>query len=126
MLRDSWRFLYGDVRGKIKICLFTDSESTLECVASSKQVDRKTFRMIIVNLKERLTKGDITSYAWLPTERMWVDLLTKEKRLLQQLEDVLMMNDMDLGDTEVNEVKAFGQDVRMESREVDEDSGEVV
>ena len=37
--------------------LFTDSESTLESVASSKQIVTKTLRMTIVDLKERLIKG---------------------------------------------------------------------
>ena len=69
--------------------------------------------MTIVDLKERLIRGEITSIAWLPTERMWADLLTKEKKLPEDLEDVLMKNDMDIKDTSVNEVKAFGQEVRM-------------
>ena len=122
--------MFGDVSGRIKIRLFTDSESTLESVASSKQVDRKTLRMTIVDLKERLIKGDVTSYAWLPTERMWADLLTKEKRLPEELEDVLLRNEMHLQDTNINEVKAFGQEVRMinirNRKAVDGDSGEVV
>ena len=70
---------------------------------------------MIVDLKKRLVKGDVTSDTWLPTERMWADLLTKEKSLLQHLEHVLMRNDMDLGDARFNEVKAFGQEVRMEN-----------
>ena len=69
--------------------------------------------MTIVDLKERLIQGVITSIAWLPTERMWADLLTKEKKLPEDLEDVLMKNNMDIKDTSVNEVKAFGQEVRM-------------
>ena len=75
------QLLYGEVTGRIPIHLFTDSESTLESVASSKQVVTKTLRMTIVDLKERLIRGEITSIAWLPTERMWADLLTKEKKL---------------------------------------------
>ena len=73
--------LYGEDKKRIKIRLFTDSESSLESIASSKQIERKTLRMTVVDLKERLVEGDILSYAWLPTERMWADLLTKEKRL---------------------------------------------
>ena len=69
--------------------------------------------MMIDNLKERLIEGDILSYAWLPTESMWADLLTKEKRLPENLEDVLMRNVMELPETHINEVKAFGQEVRM-------------
>ena len=39
--------------------------------------------------------------------------LNKGEKLLESLEDVLLKNKMDLGDTTLNEVKAFGQEVRM-------------
>ena len=50
--------------------LFTDSESTLESVASTKQISIKTLRNIIVDLKKRLVRGKIFSYLWLPTQNM--------------------------------------------------------
>ena len=74
----------------------TDSESTLESVSSSKQISTKTLRMTIVDLKDWLIQGDILSYAWLPTEMMWVDILTKEMKLPPGLENVLVNNEMDL------------------------------
>ena len=46
---------------------------------------------------------------------MWADILTKEKKLPQSLEDVLIKNEMNLQDVTINEVKAFGQEVRMEN-----------
>ena len=67
--------LYGDDQKRIKVKLFTDSEATLESVVSSKQIERKTLRMTVVDLKERLLEGDVYSYAWLPTEKMWADIL---------------------------------------------------
>ena len=45
--------------------------------------------MTIVDLKERLLKGDITSYLWLLTVWMWADLLTKEKKNPDDLENIL-------------------------------------
>ena len=105
--------LYGDVLNRIPIYLYTDSESTLESVASSKQISTKTLRNVIIDLKERLINGEITSYAWLPTTSMWAYILTKEKKVPQELEKVLKMNKMDLGDTSVNKVMAFGQEVWM-------------
>ena len=36
------QMLYGDVLRRIPICLFTDSESTLKSVTSSKQIVTKT------------------------------------------------------------------------------------
>ena len=70
--------LYGDYQGKILMRLFTDIKSTLESIASSKQVERKTLRMTVRELKDRLLEGEVESYAWLPTEQMWADVLTKE------------------------------------------------
>ena len=49
--------LYGEVINRIPIRLYTDSESTLESVASSKQIITKTLRNVIVDLKERLVNG---------------------------------------------------------------------
>ena len=60
-----------------------------------------------------MVNGEISSYAWLPIQDMWVDILTKEKQLPKTLEDVLIRNIMDLGDTSLNKVQAFGQEVRM-------------
>ena len=91
--------LYGEVSNRIPIRLYTDSESILESVASSKQIITKTLRNVIVDLKERLVDREISSYVWLPTQNMWVDILTKKKQLPEALEDVLIRNIMDLGDT---------------------------
>ena len=69
--------------------------------------------MTIVDLKESLLKVDVTSYTWLPMKMMWADMFTKEKKLSESLEDVLFWNVMILQDVNMNEVKAFGQEVRM-------------
>ena len=50
----------------MKVRLFTDSEATLESIASSKQIERKTLRLTIIDLKEGLIDGDTYSYSWLP------------------------------------------------------------
>ena len=44
---------------------------------------------------------------------MGPDILTKEKMVPQELEDVLNSNKINLGDTAVNKIMAFGQEVRM-------------
>ena len=46
---------------------------------------------------------------------MWADLLTKEMKLPDELEDVLLKNKMNLPDTTVNEVRAFRQEVRIQN-----------
>ena len=69
--------IFGDYRRRIKVRLFTDSEAMLESIASSKQIERKTLRLTVVDLKERLVDGDVFSYSWLPTKSMWADMMTK-------------------------------------------------
>ena len=69
--------------------------------------------MTVVDLKEKIIQSDILSYAWLPNESMWADLLKKDKRHLDDLEDILMKNIMELPETHINEVRAFGQEVMM-------------
>ena len=43
-----------------------------------------------------MIKDEITSYAWLPTHSMWADILTKDKKVTLELEDILIKNRMDL------------------------------
>ena len=59
-------------------------------------------------MKERLIRGDISSYLWLPMQNMWVDVLRKDMSLHEVLEDVLLRNGMKIGDTTINQVKVFG------------------
>ena len=105
--------LYGDILHRIPVYLFTDSESTLESIASSKQVSTKSLRNVIIDLKQKLVNDEIMSYAWLPTDSMWADILTKEKNVPQNFEKVITTNTLALGDTTINKVKLFGQEVRM-------------
>ena len=55
--------VFGDYRRRIKVRLFTDSEATLESIALSKQIGRKTLRLTVVDMKERLVDGDLYSYS---------------------------------------------------------------
>ena len=43
----------------------------------------------------------------------WAYLLTKETKLPEALEDILIKNVMNIGDTSINEVKIHGQEVRV-------------
>ena len=104
---------FGDYRKRIKVRLFTDSEATLESIASSKQIERKTLRLTVVDLKEKLVDGDVFSYSWLPTKNMWADMMMKEMQLPLALEDVFLKNDFDLSQPLVNEVRAVGREIRM-------------
>ena len=104
---------FGDYRKRIKVRLFTDSEATLESIASSKQIERKTLRLTVVDLKERLVDGDVFSYSWLPTKNMWADMMTKEMQLPSALEDVFLKNDLDLSQPLINEVRAVGTEIQI-------------
>ena len=104
---------FGDYKRRIKVRLFTDSEPTLESIASSKQVERKTLRPTIVDLKERLVEKDILSYSWLPTQDMLADVMTKEMHLPQAQENVFLKNEFSLPQPLVYEVKAVGTEIRM-------------
>ena len=105
--------LYRDIMHRIPVYLFTDSESTLESIASTKQIATKTLRNVIADLKQRLIDDEISSYAWLPTNSMWADILTKEKKMPPTFEKVIATNTLTLGDITVNKVKAFGQEVQI-------------
>ena len=105
--------LYGDILQQIPVYLFTDSESTLESIASPKQISTKTLRNVITDIKQRLVNKEVNSYAWLPTSSMWADILTKEKKMPPSFEDVISKNDLKLENTSVNIVMAFGQEVQM-------------
>ena len=107
---------YGDHKRRIKVRLFTDSEPTLESIVSSRQVERKTLRPTILDLKERLIDKDIQSYSWLPTQDMLADVLTKEMRIPQALEDVILKNEINLSQPLVNEVKAEIRMVNIRNR----------
>ena len=78
MARQLELLLYGDI---IHRFLFISLQTTLKSVASTKQITTKTLRNVITDLKQRLVDEEITSYASLPTESMWADILTKEKRM---------------------------------------------
>ena len=111
--RQTELLLFGDFQRRIKIHLYTDSESTLESIASSKQIERKTLRLTITDLKERLVEGDISSYSWLPTRDMYADLLTKEMQIPQHLEEVIYKNNLHLPKSPINQVKAVGTEIWM-------------
>ena len=66
-----------------------------------------------MDLKERLVDKDIHSYSWLPTKSMLADVLTKEMKIPQALEDVILKNEIVISKPLVNEVKAVGSEIRM-------------
>ena len=82
---------------RIPVYLFTDSESTLESIASSKQIATKTLRNVITDLKQRLIDDEVSSYAWLSTNSMWAGFLTKEKKMSLNFDKLITANTLALG-----------------------------
>ena len=66
MARQFEILLYGKYQKKIPVKLYTDSEPTLESVASTKPIKTKRLRNLVQKLKEVLLNGEVESFSWLP------------------------------------------------------------
>merc|ERR1711954_513527 len=89
MARQLEIFLFGDYRKRMPVRIMTDSEPTLESIASTKQIERKGLRMTVQEMKEKLMEGEIESYQWLSTKEMWADGLTKEMEIAEGLRQLM-------------------------------------
>ena len=81
--------LFGDYKKRMPVGVMTDSEPTLESIASTKQIERKGLRMTVQEMKEKLLDGEIKSYQWLSTKEMWADGLPKEMEMAEGLRQLL-------------------------------------
>lgn len=57
--------------------MFTDNESLLDALKSSKYVNEKQLRIDIAALKEYINNKDITSIKWMKSSELPADILTK-------------------------------------------------
>ena len=105
--------LLGKYEKKIPVKLFTDSEPTLESVASTKPIETKRLRNQVQELKEVLLTKEVDSFAWLSTKDMIADALTKEMKKNKDLENLMIKNIFHLSDSTTNQVKAIGDELRM-------------
>ena len=53
----------------MNVRILTDSEPTLESIASTKQIERKALRIVVQEMKDKLRDGDINSYQWVSTKK---------------------------------------------------------
>ena len=97
----------------IPVKLYTDSEPTLESIASTKQVDRRLLRNTVKDLKDKILSGEVKSMSWLSTKNMISDVLTKEKKMPDELKDLLLSNRFALSGEEINLVQAVDGELRM-------------
>ena len=76
--------MFGKYEKRIPIHLFTGSEGTLESYTSTKPVERKSLRMVIQDLKERLINQDIVFCQWILMNSVWEDALTMEMEMVNR------------------------------------------
>merc|ERR1712112_631426 len=105
--------LYGDYKRRMNLRIFTDSEPTLESIASTKQVDRKQLRMVVQDMKDKLREGDVTSYQWISTKDMWADRLTKEKLMTDGVRNLLKEGKCEAMTGNVNKVICKDEEIKM-------------
>ena len=91
----------------------TDSEPTLESIASTKQIERKGLRMTVQEMKEKLKEGEIKSYQWLSTKEMWADGLTKEMEMAEGLRKLLKEGKCKIVKEEVNKVVCENEEIKI-------------
>merc|ERR1712115_345108 len=65
--------LFRDYRKRMPVRVLTDSEPTLESIASTEQKERKGLKITVQEMKEKLRESEIKSYQWLSTKQMWAD-----------------------------------------------------
>ena len=105
--------LFGDYRKRLPVRIMTDSEPTLESIASTRQIERKGLRMTVQEMKEKLMEGEIKSYQWLSTKEMWADGLTKEMEMAEGLRNLLKEGKCKITGQEINKVVCQNEEIRM-------------
>ena len=106
--------LYESYEKRLPIHLYTDSAGTLESIASTSQVDKKSLRMVIHNLKKRLLDGEVGSYQWIPTGSMWAGTLIKEKEMHDKMQEILAQGSLWMRNEGINRVWCVDGEIRME------------
>ena len=105
--------MFGNYEQRIPVRIITDSEPLLESIASTKQIDRRSLRITVQELKEKLKTGEVKSYEWIATKEMWADGLTKEMEMADGLRKVLREGMCDLKNEELNKVVCENEEIRM-------------
>ena len=105
--------MFGKYEQRMPVRIITDSEPLLESIASTKQIDRRSLRMTVQELKEKLKTGEIKSYQWIATKEMWADGLTKEMEMADGLRKVLREGICNLKNEELNKVVCENEEIRM-------------
>ena len=82
--------LYGIKDGqKFKTVIFSDSDSSIKSIVSSKQVERRYLRSDVHILKQHLEQGQLEKVVWISDKQQIADILTKDKRDKIGLDEML-------------------------------------
>ena len=93
--------------------VLTDSEPTLESIASTKQIERKGLRMTVQEMKKKLRDGEIKSYQWVSTKQIWADGLTKEMEITEGLRKLLKEGKCEMVKENINKVICENEKIKM-------------
>merc|ERR1712240_635829 len=104
---------FGEYRKRLPVRIMTDSEPTLESIASTRHIERKGLRMTVQEMKEKLIEGEILLYQWLSTKEMWADGLTKEMEMAEGLRNLLKEGKCKIAGQEINKVISLNEEIRM-------------
>merc|ERR1712240_409151 len=113
MSRDVKILLYGDYRKRMNVRMITDSEPTLESIASTRQIERKQLRMVVKEMKDKLREGDITSYQWVSTKDIWADGLTKDMSMTEGVRTLLIQGTCNMVPQDINKVICQNDEIKM-------------
>ena len=105
--------MFGNYKRIILIHLYVDSEGTMESIDSTKQLERKSLRMVIKDLMERLINGDIASYQRILTFSNWVDSLTKEMDMHKNMIELLVEGNFELMDEGIKKVQCIDSEIKI-------------
>ena len=84
--------LFGDVRYKLPLRVYTDSKPLLDSIASTKQVEQRLLRNTMADLKQKLLDKSVTAFSWIETKAMTADVLTKEGGDVENMLEVVREN----------------------------------
>merc|ERR1712115_120556 len=105
--------LYGKYNKKTNVRILTDSEPTLESIASTRQIERKGLRMLVHEMKDKLRDREITSYQWISTKKIWADGLTKEMPMTDGIRNLLKHGTCDMVQEDTNKVICQDDEIKM-------------
>ena len=80
---------------RVDVKIYTDSKATLDSIASTHQIEQRMLRSSIADLKQKLETKSVKSYEWMTDDNMIADILTKEKKTKEGIDELMEKNILD-------------------------------